>query len=100
MSPDLVPPELSRAGSAYTLEPRQPKLWVLAAVATTWIFFVNIGFDLWRFLDQPGKDPQVELGQCGPVGLLVSTALYAAYFKRTWRLSPAALITAAALGFL
>ena len=100
MSSDPVPPDPSRSASVYVLPSREPKLWVLLAVAAVWIFFVNVGFDLWRYLDQPGKDPQVELSECGLVGLLVSTVIYAAYFKRTWRLSLVILLNAALLGFL
>ena len=96
-------PQPSHSGAApqvYTLQPREPRLWVLAVHASAWLVCVNVGFSVWGYLDQPGKDPQPELAECGFIGLLVATAAYALHFKRSWRLTPAVLLLAAALGFL
>ena len=84
----------------YTLEPREPKLWVFAVFAVTWLVCVRAGFHVWYYLGQPGKDPMGELVVCGPAGLVVAVVTYAVYFPRSWRLSPRALLVAAVFGLL
>jgi hypothetical protein len=98
--PQPHPPDGETASTNYTLPPRGPKVWVVAVLAPTWLVCVNLGFGIWYRLDQPGKDPQLELAECGFVGLLVATVAYSVYFKRTWRLTLPMLLVAALLGFL
>ena len=93
-SPDLTP------RAAYTLKPRGPKLWVFAVLAATWLGCVYAGYHVWYFLGQPGKDPMLELGFCGPTGLVVAAGVYAVYFRDTWRLSNRMMLVATVLGLL
>jgi hypothetical protein len=75
-------------------------VWVFAVLAATWLVCVYLGFHVWYYVGQPGKDPMVELGFCGPAGLVVAVGVYAVYFRHTWRLSRQVLLVATVLGLL
>jgi hypothetical protein len=81
-----------------TLKPREPKLWVLLALAVVHLAGIGCGFHVWEYLDQPGKDPMRELIACGAIDLVLASVAYALYFRRTWRLTPRAALAAFALG--
>jgi hypothetical protein len=61
---------------------------------------ISSGFHVWYYLHQPGKDPLVQLYQCGPIGLALAVLSYLICFKRAWRLSLPAAGVAFALGAL
>jgi hypothetical protein len=77
---------------------RKPKVWVFAVLTIVYLFAIMCGFHVWSYLDQPGKDPQLELGECGAIGLVVAAIAYALYFRRSWRLTFTAIAVAFLLG--
>ena len=73
-------------------------MWVVALLAVVHLLGIGCGFRVWYFLDQPGEDPLAELYQCLPIDLVVAATAYALYFRRTWRLTVAAVGVAFLLG--
>lgn len=72
--------------------------WVLAVLAVVHLVGVQCSYHVWDLLHQPGKDPALELSQCGFIGMLVALVVYAFYFRRTWRLTLPGVIVSFAMG--
>lgn len=78
--------------------PQTPKLSVFVVLAIVYLIGSGSGFHVWYYLRQPGFDPAAELSRCGPAGVMVAVALYAIFFKRTWRLTATAVVLSFVLG--
>jgi hypothetical protein len=96
MQPQTPPTTLEYASPSPSA--RTPKLWVFLVLAVVHLFGIGCGFHVWYYLDQPGKDPLAQLYQCGPIGLAIAAGLYSLYFRRSWRLTMAAVVVSFALG--
>ena len=75
-----------------------PKAWVFALLAVVHFVGIQCGYHVWDWLDQPGKDPALQLSQCGFFGILVASVVYGFYFRRSWRLTLPAVAVSFAMG--
>jgi hypothetical protein len=75
-----------------------PKAWVFAVLAIVHLVGIQCGYHVWDVLDQPGKDPALEFGQCWIIGVLVALVVFAIYLRRAWRLTLPAVIVSFAMG--
>ena len=91
-------PSTTTADASPTPKAREPKLWVLAVLAVVHLVGIACGFRVWYSLDQPGKDPLAELYRCLPIDFVLAAIAYALCFRRTWRLTVAAVAVALLLG--
>lgn len=98
MQPVAPPTSFEHASPPPTV--RTPKLWVFLSLAVVHLFGIGCGFQVWYHLNQPGKDPLAELYQCGPFGLALAAIVYGVYFRRSWRLTLAAVVVSFLLGAL
>src|SRR4051794_32278794 len=96
MNQQTTPNVISYA-SAPTTTPA-PQAWVLAVLVVVHVGGVQCGYHVWDLLDQPGKDPAVELSTCWFVGSLLAMVAYALYFRRSWRLTAPAVVVSFTMG--
>jgi len=92
------PPPTTVEYASPSASTQSPKLWVFLLLAAIHLFGIGCGFRVWYYLNQPGKDPLAQLYQCGPIGLAIAAVAYAIYFRRSWRLTMAAVVVSFALG--